>query len=542
MRRRTALRGLAALLAAGATGCSRDAATARSDEDAAPAGSGHLRRQIDDFPRTLDPSLSTEIPAQRVLDDLFEGLVRLDSAGNTIPGVAKRWMQSDDGRRWTFELREDARWSNGDRVTAQDFVYAWRRLVDPATRSRSVQQVAAIHNALAIAEGDKQPDALGVAALGDHALEVHLERRVPWFLYLLTNNFLMPLHRPTIEAQGSGWARAGTLVGNGPFVLGAMRINGPMRLERNPHHPEAGALRLQTVTHYPVRDRGATTSRYLAGDLDVTDGFQLDDMDWLRQRLLPGELRLAPYFGTVMFGFQTAKPPFDDRALRLALNLAIDREVLADKLLRRVYLPAWTVVPPMAGYAAPVPDWAHRPAAERHARARELYAEAGYSSARPLRVEMVYPTQGQDVRRVLEAITAMWRSVLGAEVKLVNQEFRVFVDNRTIGRHLFCFNAWIGDYPDPLTFLDLPRTTSAENWVNYANPRYDALLDQALASPDDAARLALYAQAERVRTDDAIDLPLYYYQSRHLIKPEVRGWQDNVMDRHPSRELWLERA
>jgi oligopeptide transport system substrate-binding protein len=243
-----------------------------------------------------------------------------------------------------------------------------------------------------------------------------------------------------------------------------------------------------------------------------------------------------------MLGFHANRPPFDSRPLRQALTLAVDREILTDKLLRGVYLPAWNVVPPVPGYAPDIPDWARWPAKRRIARARELYAQAGYSRERPLRVELAYASGDPDTTRTLEAVTAMWRTTLGADVQLAGEDFRVLLQNRSIGKHTLVWSAWIGDYPDPLAFLELLRPNSGQNFGKYRNPGYETLLDQALASADDASRAALYARAERLVNDDAIHLPLYFYQSRHLVHPEVRGWQDNAMDRLATRNLWLERG
>ncbi|RYG79608.1 peptide ABC transporter substrate-binding protein, partial [bacterium] len=301
-------------------------------------------------------------------------------------------------------------------------------------------------------------------------------------------------------------------------------------------------IRLDGVTYFPIDDRGAATSRYLAGDLDLTDAFQLDDIGWLRERLQPGELRLSPYFGTVMFGLLGSRPPFDSRPLRLAMNMAIDRDVLTGKLLRGVYLPAWNVVPPIPGYTPDLPEWAHWPAERRVARARELYAEAGYSRERPLVVDIAFSIGDPDTTRTIEALSAMWRTTLGADVRLAGEDFRVLVQNRELAKHPLYWNAWIGDYPDPLAFLELLRGHSGQNFGKYDNPRFERLLEQALDSSDDGERAGHYAAAERLLNDDAANLPVYFYQSRHLVKPVVRGWQDNPMDRQASRNLWLKRG
>ncbi len=540
LKRRSVVGGLAALAAAGLEACSRSPGGA-SEGTARRADSRHLLRHVEDSPRTLDPALNTDVPTQNVIDDLFEGLTRLDAAGKVIPAVATRWTESDDGLTWNFELRRDARWSNGDAVTAHDFVYAWRRLVDPATRSQSVQQVASLVSALAIASGEAPLDSLGVVARGDHALEVRLRSRTPWFTYLLTNNFLMPVHRATVEGQNEGWTRPGAMVSNGPFVLASQVINGPMRLERNPHHPDTASIRLDAVTYFPVTDRSSVTSRYLAGDLDITNGFQISDYGWLAPRLAPGELRLAPYFGTVMFGFHSTRAPFDNVGLRQAMSMAIDREIITDKLLQGLFLPAYSLIPPLPGYEPALPEWAKLArGAAACARARAVRERRAF----PLRIRCASTSP---MRWAIPTSAASWKRSrpCGAACSAPTsswprEEFRVLMNNRRIGRHRLAWHAWIGDYPDPLSFLELWRRDSGQNFGGFDEPRLDALLDQALLSPDEASRHARYREAEALLADRAISLPIYYYQSRHLLKPWVRGFADNAMDRHSSRDLWLD--
>ncbi len=521
--------------------CSERAAT---DASGLPAGAArpaapeaqHLRRQIDASPRTLDPSLSVDVPTQRILDDLFEGLVRLDPAGNIVPAVASHWEHSPDNLVWTFHLLPDVRWSNGDPLTAADFVYAWRRTVDPATASQSAQQLAPIVNALDVAAGRMPSTSLGVKALDAHTLEVRLLAPTPYFLYLVTNNYLFPLHEPSIRAKGADWTRVGNLVSNGAFYLENQRINGAIQLRRNPQFHDVATVQLERLTYFPVEDRSAATSRYLAGDLDVTDGFAVEDIDWLRQSL-GGQVQLAPYFGTVLLTMQVSRPPFDSRPLRQALTMAIDRDVLTQKLLRQLYLPAYNLVPPSDGYAPAVPEWASWPAERRHARARELYAEAGYSAAHPLVVDLSWPTGGAETRRLLEALTSMWRVTLGAEVRLSNSEWRVFQQDRRLHKLSLYWNAWIGDYPYPLTFLELFQRSGGQNSSQYFRPEFEAAIAASAVGSDEVQRLADLKRAESLLNDDAPFIPVYFYQSRHLVRPYVQGWQGNVMDRHLSQYL-----
>lgn len=528
---------IAVLLAACAQSPSPSGAGAGPDA-AERSASRHLRRQIDMAPRTLDPALSTDVPSQRILDDLFEGLTRIDGEGNVMPGVASTWERSADGLVWTFHLRNDARWSNGAPVVAQDFVYGWRRTVDPVTASEYAQQYAPLRNGLDVAAGRKPVDALGVKALDDRTLRVELSSPTPYFLYLLTNNYFAPVHEATIRAKGADWTRPANMVSNGPFALKDLVINGAVTLARNTKYWDAASVRLDTVTYYPLNDRGAATSRYLAGDVDVTDGFNLEDLDWLR-RDLGEQVRLSPYFGIAMLGLRVGKPPFDNKALRQALNLAVDRDILMDKLLHGLYLPAYDFVPPYPGYVPDVPDWASWDADRRHARARELLKEAGYDARHPLEIELSHQITNGDSRRMLEAVAAMWRMNLGIKVSLSMSEWRVFIQDRRLGKHGLFWHAWIGDYPDPYTFLSLFSKEDGNNHPRYASERFESLLGEAVATPDDARRLSLFREAEAQLNEDAPAIPIYYYQSRHLVRPYVRGWLGNVMDRNPSRNLWL---
>ncbi len=520
-------------------GCGRTGpATPHQDGLASRVAAAHLHRHITQVPRTLDPSFNEDVAAYSIADDLFEGLVRLDAAGRVVAGVAERWEASADGMVWRFHLRESAQWSNGDAVTAADFVFAWRRVVAPATASPAAQQLLPIAGAAAIVAGDAAPETLGVSATDPHTLEVRMAAPTPYFLYLLTNCWLMPLHAPTLAAHGARWTDPAHLVGNGAFLLRGRTINGPLTLERNPRYWNAAAVRLRGVTYHPIPDTAAATARFLAGELDVTDRFQIDDLGWLR-RELGAQLRHEPYFGTFMMAMQVQKPPFDDVRLRRALVMALDREILADKLLKGLFLPAYGLVPSLPDYATQPPPWATLDAQSRHAEARRLYAAAGYSERRPLEVELWYPTADADTRRVLEAMAAMWRLNLGAQVRLANEEWRVHQQNRRIRKHRLFFYPWIGDYPDPLTFLALPMPGSGQNYMGYDNPAYAAAVEAGRQSPDVARRHAHYREAERVLNDDAVIVPVYFYQSRHLVRAHVQGWQGNAMDRHASQDLHL---
>jgi oligopeptide transport system substrate-binding protein len=486
--------------------------------------------------RSLDPSLATDIPAERVLDDLFEGLTRLDEAGEPEPGIAERWETSADGLTWTFHLRP-ASWSNGQPVRAQDFLYAWRRTVDPRTASDYAQQLVPIVNALAIAEGKAAPETLGVEAPDERTLRLHLVAPTPYLVALLSKTYTFPQYEPAVRQWGERWTRPEHMVGNGAFVLTGHVIGGRINLERNPRYWDAAQVRLERVTYLPL-DRSVQTDRFFAGDIQFTDSFSAEQAAWLRSQL-GSQVVSGPYLGNFVLGVNMTLPPFkDNRALRRALNIAIDREVLVKYVRQGLYEPAYTPTPPLRGYAAPVPGWARLPEAERHALARRLYAEAGYSAAHPLRVALYYPTD-TDNRRTYEALAAMWRANLGAEVSTYNEEFRVQLNERHLHKLPLFHFAWIGDYPDPYTFLHLFETGFGYNDGGYSNPRYDALLAAANHEADAARRYALLAQAEALLDEDGATIPIYYYASRHLIKAWVRGWQSNLQDRNLSRYMYL---
>jgi oligopeptide transport system substrate-binding protein len=503
-----------------------------------PAALQELRRHIDQFPRTIDPSLSTDESSRRIIEDLFEGLLRLDPAGQVVPGVAASWDSSADGLRWVFNLRPDARWSNGELLTAADFVYAWRRTVDPRTASASAQSFAPLLHATQIIAGSLVPETLGVRALDAHRLEVQLQAPTAYFPWLLTNPFFFPLPRSSVEQSGERWTRPENLVGNGAFVLREYRVGGSITLAKNPFYWDAAGVRLTKVTYYALGDRSAATSRFLAGDFDMTDSFAAEDIGWLRARL-GAQVVIAPFLGTLMFAVHVGRPPFSSKRLRQALSMALDRDILARYVLKDVYLPAWNMVPPLPGYPAVLPDWARLPRAQRHDEARELYALAGYSAQRPLRVELVYPTSSPDIRRLMEALAAMWRTNLGAEVQIYNEEWRVLQQNRSLGKHALFWYSWIGDYPDPLTFMALFQRDNGQNFGAYANRDYDALVGAAASVVDPATRVRDFTRAEALLNDDAPFIPIYFYTSRHLLKPYLRGWQSNALDRHLSRDLYL---
>ena len=536
------LAGFVATLAA----CSQQSTTAAQAQAApsitvgtalAPVQS--VARTLDDAPRSLDPQLTTDIPSQRVLDDLFEGLATLSIDGQAVPGAAVSWQQSADGLTWVFQLRPEARWSNGAPLTAGGFVYSWRREVDPRTGAGYAQALSPIVNALDIALGHKSPETLGVEATDAHTLTVHLNAPTPYLLELLVQNYLYPVYQPAIERYGDDWVRPEHLVSNGAFALQEDLIGARITLRPNPYYWDAAHVQLKSVVYFNIPDRAQAVLRFLAGDVQFTDSFAASQRPWLKS-VLGDQVVNAPWLGIYMLAFNFKMPPFrDNPALRRALILAIDRASLTRYLKYDMYVPADTLMPPLTGYQPQHPAWATLSRSDREALARRLYAEAGYSLKHPLRVDISTSVQGADERHYFEAVAAMWHSVLGAEVSVDESEYKVMSQNRELHRLPLFLDSWIGDFADPVNFLQLFYGDSSLNYGGYRNARFDALLDRAAQEPDNPARYRLLEQAEALLNEDGVYIPLYYYSTRHLVKPYIQGWHSNLMDRNLSRYMYV---
>lgn len=490
-------------------------------------------------PESLDPHRAESVTAANILRDLFEGLTLPAEDGSIGPGVAERWEVSDDGLRWLFFLRPDARWSNGDPLTAEDFEYSLRRSCDPATLNEYASILFPIDNAEAVVNGELPPEALGVRALDERRLEIRLSGPTPYFLGLLAHASAYPVHRASVERHGNRFARAGNLVGNGAYRLEDWQVQSHIRLLRNEHYWDDAGTSIEEVWYYPIENGDAEVSRYRAGELDFTQGLPLRQMSWLRENL-PDELRIAPYLGIYYLGFNTTQPPFrDNPQLRLALSMAVDRDILTQRVMGTGEEPAYGFVPPVADYSGQQPEWAAWSQEQRDAEAQRLYREAGYSDERPLVVEVLYNTD-QNHKRIVGALAAMWKQTLGVRTKLLNQEWKVFLETRKRKTQTQIFRSgWIGDYNDAYTFSQLMHSKNGQNDPGYQSAAYDALLDEAAATADAARRRALLEAAERQLLADQPLIPLYFYASKRLVKPWVGGYQPNIMDQHHSKDLYI---
>jgi len=490
-------------------------------------------------PETLDIHHSTGMTEFELEVDLFEGLVQYGPAGEPVPGVADRWTVSDDGLTYRFHVRPDARWSNGDPVLADDFVYAFRRAVDPATASSYAFILFPIANAEKITAGDAEPQSLGVAAPGPQSVVITLRAPTPYFLGLLTHHMAFPLHRATIEAHGERWTRPGNLVGNGAYRLVRWVPQSEITLVRNEHYWDEAAVKVDEVVFVAGEDQGAALRRYRAGEIDVTYTLPIEQVEWVT-RHLERELHTTPLLATRYYAFNLELPMFrDNLKLRRALSLAVDRAVLVKQVMRGGALPADSWVPPGIGgrYVQQQPEWSGKDQAERNRMAQQLYAEAGFGPERPARFEMLYSTS-ENTRRIAIAVAGMWQQTLGAAVTLRNEEWKVYLRSRAEKAFQVIYEGWIGDYNDANTFLELMKSDIGDqNSAGYVNPRYDALMKRAERTIDLDARARLMESAERIMLDDAPIIPLSNDVSRRLVKPYVSGWVDNIVDVHPTRYL-----
>jgi oligopeptide transport system substrate-binding protein len=504
-----------------------------------PAALLRLERGNGSEPDSLDPQLARMDSALTILRDAYEGLTAVARDGGVAPGAAESWTASEDGRRYTFTLRPAARWSNGDPVTAADFVAAWRRLVDPATGSQYAAMLDPVAGARRILAREAPPETLGVAALDERTLEVVLDAPTAWFTALLSHPSTFPVHRPSLAAHGPDFAHPGIAVTNGAFVPVEWQVGSHITARRNLEYHDAARTALDAVRYHHVADPVVELTRFRAGELDVTYTLPPGEVARRRAAGAPG-LHVAPQLGVYYYGLALDRPPFDaGPAIRRALAMAIDRRILAERVLGDGELPAFGWVPPgVAGYEPARFEWADWPAGQRLAGARRLYREAGYSAERPLAIELRYNKSGLHDRLAI-AVAAMWKEQLGVETRLAAEEFRVLRQSIDARKVQVFRGSWVADYNDAHSFLQVLEGGFGINLPRYASAEYDALLARSRAAVDPGERASLLAAAERVLLADVPLIPLFFYVSKHLVADRVGGWYDNAMNVTYSKDLAL---
>ncbi|MFC7777291.1 ABC transporter substrate-binding protein [Pantoea sp. GCM10028869] len=506
------------------------------------ASTQEIVRHIKDEPASLDPMKAVGLPEIQVMRDLFEGLTNQDAHGNIVPGVALSWS-SNDNKTWIFTLRKDARWSNGEPVTAQDFVYSWQRLVEPKNSSPFAwfAALSGIENAEAITKGQMSADKLGVTATDATHLKVTLSRPVPWFPSMVANAAMYPVSKQVIEKEGDSWTSPGKLVGNGAYQLQDRVVNEKIVLVRNANYWDDQKSVLTKVTFIPINEESSATKRYRANDIDITESFP-KNMYALLKKELPGQVYTPDQLGTYYYAFNTEKGPTADVRVRKALSWSIDRRIIAEKVLGTGEKPAWHFTPDVTAGFTPMKSYLQQHSQqELNAQAKALLTAAGYGPGKPLHLTLLYNTS-ESHQKIAIAVASMWKKNLGVNVTLQNQEWKTYIDSRNSGNFDVIRASWIGDYNEPSTFLSLLTSTHTGNIARFRSADYDAVITKASTETSVAARNTDYNKAEQIIADQAPIAPIYQYTNGRLIKPWVKGYPiTNPEDVAYSRELWIEK-
>lgn len=474
---------------------------------------------------SLDPHKVEGVPESNIILNLLDGLVNTDNSGKVVPGVAESW-QNQQGTQWTFTLRNDAKWSNGEPVTADDFVYSWRRLADPTTASpySSYLQAAHFANIDAILAGKMSPDQLGVKALDAHHLQITLSEPVPYLVAMLAHTAMKPVYAPAIKQWGEAWTRPGHYVGNGAYTLSDWVVNEKIVLQRNPHYWDNSHTVIEQGTFLPIASENSDINRYRSGGTDITNSAIPPEMFGKLRQELGEQVKVSPLLCTFYYEINNKKPPFTDARVRAAIKMTLDREVIANKIMGQGQIPAYSLTPPFtAGINLTPPAWFRQTQAQRNQAAKKLLAEAGFDDSHPLTFTLLYNTSDQNKRQAIAA-ASMWQKNLGAKVTLQNQEWKTLLETRHQAQYDVVRATWCADYNEPSTFLNMLIGNASINTAFYRSPTFDRLMSETLSASSEAQRASLYQQAETQLDKDSPIVPVYYRVSVRLVKPWVGGF------------------
>lgn len=501
-----------------------------------------LHRSLGADVAELDPHIVTGLPEFNVVSALFEGLVGEDPHDlHPVPGVAESWEVSPDLLRYTFHLRADAKWSNGEPVTAQDFLNAYKRVLSPELGADYAAMLYVVQNAEAYHKGSlREFSSVGFATPDSRTFVITLDHPTPYFLTLLSHPVWYPVHLPTVERTGSAyrrgnpWTRPENFVGNGPFTLKEWRPDRVIIVEKNAYYWDAANVRLHAIHFHPSASIDAEERAFRAGQLHITEALPVSKVDAYR-RDRPEVLRIDPFLDTYFYRINVTRPVLNEAKVRRALSLAIDRKAIVENITRGGQMPAYSFTPPgTAGYEPP------HGAASDPAAARALLAEAGYPEGRGLPTLEILINSSGNHRVIAEAVQEMWRRELGVSTSIINMEQKTLLAARRSLDFQILRSDWAGDYLDPATFLNVFSGNSGNNHTGWSNQEYDALLYQAARTPNQAERYELFSRAETILLRDAPIIPLYYYTTVRLVHPAVHGWYPTLLDRHPYKYVWLE--
>ncbi len=519
-------------------------------ENITPVDSG-LEQQIyhhgnGSEPQGIDPHIVTGVPEHHILISLCEGLTipNPNPAGSDgyIPGTAESWTISDDGKEYIFKLNKNAKWSNGDPVTADDFVWSWKRILTASLGSQYPDMLYYLVGAYEYHNGEIDNfDEVGIKALDSHTLKVNLKNPTPFFIGLLSHYSTWPVHKETVLKHGDiddrngEWTRPGNFVCNGPFQLKTWELNNKIVVEKNPHYYDASMVRLNEIHYYPVSNVMTEDRMFRAGQLHLTSSMPTQKCPIYIEEKNPN-LKIDPYMGTYFYRINTENETLSDVRVRKALAYSIDRQLLVDKVTQCGQIPAYSFTPPGSNGYQPSTEIPYDPVL-----AKQLLAEAGYSSDNPFpKLEILFNTN-EGHRKVALAIQQMWQNELGIEVELVNQDWKVYLSREMVGDFQISRAGWIGDYEDPNTFLDLMRPNRGNNKTGWENMDFDALVEEANTINDQDKRYELLNEAEKILIDNMPIIPLYTYVRVYQLSPDVKGFNPHILDHHHPKFIYLER-
>ena len=519
-------------------------------ENISPVDSG-LEQQIyhhgnGSEPQGIDPHIVTGVPEHHILISLCEGLTipnpNPKGSDGYIPGTAESWSISDDGKEYIFKLNKNAKWSNGDPVTADDFVWSWKRILTASLGSQYPDMLYYLEGAYEYHNGEIDNfDEVGIKALDSNTLKVNLKNPTPFFIGLLSHYSTWPVHKETVLKHGDiddrngEWTRPGNFVCNGPFQLKTWELNNKIVVEKNPHYYDASMVRLNEIHYYPVSNVMTEDRMFRAGQLHLTSSMPTQKCPIYIEEKNPN-LKIDPYMGTYFYRINTENETLSDVRVRKALAYSIDRQLLVDKVTQCGQIPAYSFTPPGSNGYQPSTEIPYDPVL-----AKQLLAEAGYSSDNPFpKLEILFNTN-EGHRKVALAIQQMWQNELGIQVELVNQDWKVYLSREMVGDFQISRAGWIGDYEDPNTFLDLMRPNRGNNKTGWENMDFDALVEEANTINDQDKRYELLNEAEKILIDNMPIIPLYTYVRVYQLSPDVKGFNPHILDHHHPKFIYLER-
>lgn len=489
----------------------------------------------------VDPHITTGMPEYRVQIAIFEGLVAKNQKTlEIVPGVAESWEISQDAKVYTFHLRENARWSNGDELTAEDFVWSWKRALMPGLGNQYAYSLFIVKNAEAFHKGEITDfSQVGVQALDKHTLRVELVSVTPYFLQLLDHHSMYPVHRPTIEKfgaideRGTHWSRPENFVGNGPFTLKSWVPNQVLTVAKSPTYWDADVVKLQEIHFYPIEQPTTEERMFRAGQLHITKEVPIEKRN-LYSKEQPHLLRSAPYYATYFYRFNTTIAPLGDLRVRQALAYSIDREQITEKVTKGGQQPAYNLTPSSPVYT-PTAKLPYDPD-----KARKLLAEAGFPNGEGFPTLTIMYNTFEDHKKIALVIQQMWKRELNIDITLENQDWKVFLDNQRTMNYEISRASWVGDYYDPNTFLNMFVTNGGNNETGWSNKRYDELILLASNTTDPADRYRYFNEAEAILVEELPILPVYTYAINELVAPSVKEWYSNVMDFWSYKYVYLD--